>query len=165
MPARMTPSARRFVVELPDPSARDELSARVRGRAELEDVEGPRPIAVLTCASGPADPRAAWQDLRKLLGDDLPLHNALTDQDGHERLPTGRIEVRFTTPPADTALAAFAGDHGLRLVARNRYAPAQATFVPEAPARAYLPALVEIVSRSPLVKSAWADVLSAYRRV
>jgi hypothetical protein len=129
----------------------------------VEEVSGTG-LAVVQVGATVSSARAAWE---RVLSVDSKLAwaaPALVDEQGHERLPTGEVSVRFQQPPSDADLAAFARSHGLVLRGRNEFVPAQVVFVPADRRNTYLPELWTRLAAASGVAAAWANTVSRYRR-
>jgi hypothetical protein len=84
------------------------------------------------------------------------------DELGEPHLPTGEVTVRFGSPPSDETLDEFARQYGLELRQRNKYQPAQASFLVST--QEYLPDVVEALEPAENVVAVWANTKSKYRR-
>ena len=163
MQAQPRPSAGLFVV-------RGMQAARLQER--VQDLKGFKEITQLTnelllldIAARRQTPRKSWETLRAALeapGDLFPV--LLKDPEKTILYPTGVIQVRFHEPFPDKELESFAMEHSLRLVERNRFQPAQASFEMQDPATTYLPEVIEEVNRPSTVRVAWAETMAHYRR-
>lgn len=126
----------------------------------VEPLEGADGV-LLRMASTETDPRASWHALREQAGLE-GVNPVLLDEQGEPHLPTGEVTVRFASPPGDDTLEEFARQHGLELRQRNKYQPAQASFLVSA--QQYLPDVVEALEPAENVVAVWANTKSRYRR-
>ena len=165
MVAQSAPSRDQFVVHFHDESRVSELRKRAEDLGSLEVIQGPEEFWVLRLKQPEAEPRAAWESVRKALGGDWTVDPVFLDEQGRPHYPTGRIQVRFIVPPRPAQLKQFAKLHRLEVCARNQYVPAQAVFQPQAKARNYLPDLLEEIQSAETVQAAWPDTVSAYKRI
>ncbi len=165
MPPTRKPSDRLFVVQAD--KARAALDALPEFSPEIEEVEalpGDEESLVVTLAGEGGEPRAAWERVQELVGEVAPVSPVLVDDEGHLHYPTGTIQVRFAEAPSDEELERFAREHRLRLVARNRYQPAQSSFKRLDAESSYLPDRVRELNESAGVEAAWEEARAQYRR-
>jgi hypothetical protein len=119
-------------------------------------------VMILEKVAGKA--RAAWEKVNDIVGKEGVVVPILEDDEGHRLLPTGRIEVRFKTPPAPKALEDFARRHGLKLAGQGRWNNAQASFALKPEDGRFLMEIVAALDADPETEAAWPDTRSAYRR-
>lgn len=160
---RDEPSQDQFVITLADASDRGELESRASDMGSLEPLPGRDDMFLLRLRATPQRGRAAWQQLRAVLGSRFPIDPVILDERGTPRYPTGRIGVRFKRAPERRELEEFAERMSLRLVDVNKYVAAQAVFEPTQQPR-YLPDVVDAVASDERVDRAWPEALAAYRR-
>ena len=159
------PSDRLFVVKArPARAPLDGLAERAPEIEGVEPLAGDEETCVVSFASGQVEPRTAWERVRALIGEDIPVNPVLVDDDGNLHYPTGTIQVRFAQAPSDEELERFARQHRLRLIARNRYQPAQSSFERVDAETSYLPDRVQEVKESAGVEAAWEEAQAHYRR-
>lgn len=158
-------SPRTFAIALADPEAFDDLRARLSPQGHgVTLVDAAEPMALVTMKGASDDTRRNWETLRGMVPDGAAVAPMMVDDRGHELMPTGRIAVRFERAPERAELERFAAEHGLRLLARNKFQAAQATFAPQSSGGVFLPTIVEDLERSPLVSAAWLETISSYSR-
>jgi hypothetical protein len=159
MRSKQQPSPNTFFVG-PEAVRRKDAMEQLHALGSVEKLEGAEGLLLHVDAED-QNPRAVWNKLRERLsgGGVLPV---MLDETGELHLPTGEVTVRFTAPPSDEDLRLFAKAHGLELRQRNKYQPAQASFV--VPDAEYLPDVIEAIQPEKNVAAAWANTKSRYRR-
>jgi hypothetical protein len=157
------PSETLFVVHTKHDRA--EVQQKLQKLAEVEELQGSDNLLLLHCRQKTPDAKAAWQLIRKKLGEQEIVHPVLLDESGYHQYPTGEISVRFESPPSDAQLKRFAASHQLRLHSRNEFMPQQAIFTPLKPNEQYIPELVQEVAHTKNIRQAWANTLSRFTRV
>lgn len=159
------PSSDRFVVRA-EGAAATKLREHAMELGALESLRGPDGgLEVLRLNQPPGEAREAWARVCRTLGPESAVAPVLLDESGQVLYATGRITVRFDKPPAEDELSRFASRYSLRLRERNKLAPAQVTFDADATPEVFPPDFVEELGRSPGVRAAWLETLSAYRRL
>lgn len=113
------------------------------------------------------DAKETWQRLRDELGSEFAVEPVFIDHGGRLSYATGLVTVRFTETPTDDELKKFARRWGLRLKARNRYIPGQATFDKTAgKLNHYLPDIIDSIKRNAKqVRAVWPDTISQYLKI
>lgn len=94
------------------------------------------------------DPKETWRQIRDQLGPEFDLIPAFIDDRGNISYPTGLVWVQFIETPTDDELDAYARRWGLRVKARNKYMPDEATFEKlDSAFNTYLPDILESIQR------------------
>jgi len=94
------------------------------------------------------DPKETWRRIRDQLGSEFDLIPAFIDDRGNISYPTGLVWVQFIETPTDDELDAYARQCGLRVKARNKYMPNEATFEKmNSTLNKYLPDILESIQR------------------
>jgi hypothetical protein len=144
-------------------------AARLQER--VQDLKGCKEITQLTMGllllhvdARHRTARKSWETLRETLEAPGDLFPVLLNDNGEILCPTGLIQARFHESLSDKELESFAKEHNLRLVERNRFQPAQASFEMQDPATTYLPEVVDEVNKPSTVRVAWAETMAHYRR-
>lgn len=127
-------------------------------------MNGPEEGVILRLPDAEQEPRYNWQAVRDVVGEDVGVHPVLLDSGGGSHYPTGRITVRFQSPPDEAEVEQFARTHDLETMGKNKFIPSQFTFEPRESAKRYLPDVLEKVRAEGSVKAAWANTLSPYER-
>lgn len=143
----------------------ERLAARAPEIASTESLPGAGDACLVSLTAPEDEPREAWRRLQDLIGEEARVDPVLVDEEGHHHFPTGTIQVRFLESPSDEDLESFARTHHLRLIARNKYEPAQSSFERTDPGEAFLPDRVREVAASPEVETAWEEARAHYRRL
>jgi hypothetical protein len=164
MPRKLRTRANRLVVRARDEAALERTGARLARFGSLEPVEGYPAVAVLHLAAEHSLTGELWASLASSVAREAELDPILVDEQGNDRLPTGKIEVRFKEPPSPEQLEAFASEHGLALERRNKFVPAQAEFRVAGAKRPFLPDLLDELDKADTVRQSWLDTLSRYER-
>ncbi len=164
MRGQREPSRERLVLKVEPGEPADEVARRAREIGDTEPVAERRGLMLLHLREPGADPKESWEAAQRALPPAVQVAPVLTDEAGHESLPTGYIEVRFHELLDDRALEAFADEHHLRLRARNRWIAAQAEFEVDDPASCYLPDLLEELEACEEVLRAWPETLARFSR-
>jgi hypothetical protein len=159
MRSKQLPSPDTFFLRSDSVSSADTME-KLSALGSVEPLEGADGV-LLRVANQQTDPRACWHAVRERAGLDA-VNPVLLDEQGEPHLPTGEVTVRFASPPSDDTLDEFARRHGLELRQRNKYQPAQASFVFSA--QEYLPDVVEALEPAENVVAVWANTKSKYRR-
>jgi hypothetical protein len=144
---------------------REKVQRKLKNLGEVEELKGSDNILLLHFRQKAPDAKAAWELIRKELGEGEIVHPVLLDERGHHQYPTGEISVRFQSTPSDAQLKRFATSHGLRLRSRNEFMPQQAIFEPLKPGEKYIPELVQEIAVAKNIQLAWANTLSRFERV
>lgn len=165
MKVQQAPSAERFVVHVREKRTLDEVERLANKLGTVEVLRGREDVLVIHLREPAAEPRAAWENVRRILGTEVAVDPVFVDDRGLPHYPTGRITIRFSHAPPDAELERFAEEHGLRVCTRNKFMPMQAVFQAREPERSYLPDLLRSLQNLGTVKAAWADTLSEYRRI
>jgi hypothetical protein len=110
------------------------------------------------------DPRDSWRRLIDQFPSAAWVSPVVVDASSEPHYPTGDVTVRFHARPSDADLETFAEHNGLELRARNEFVPEQASFRPRDARGTYLPDLVDGLERDDIVKTAWLNTKSAYKR-
>ncbi len=147
-------------------STLDALQLKLAGDPdlELEAVEGSPDMVVVRAAGEGPQPKATWARVQRAVGEDTVVAPVLTDEQGHTLFPTGTLQIRFDRAPSDTELERFAQAHGLKLLHRNKFQLAQASFAIRDPLHNYLPDLVSTLEGELGVRRAWPETKSRYER-
>jgi hypothetical protein len=154
------PSDSLFVIRMkPD---REKAHSKLMELGEVEALKGSDGLMLMRSRQETPDAKAAWELLRRELGDEEIVYPVLLDESGHHLYPTGEISVRFQSAPTDAQLKRFATSHGLRLQSRNEFMPQQAIFEQVDPGNRYIPDLVQEIADAKDVQFAWANTLSRY---
>ena len=162
MQAQPRPSAGFFVVRGMQAARLQERVQDLKGFKEITQL--PKELLLLHIAARRQTPRKSWETLRAALEAPGDLFPVLLNDNGERLCPTGVIQVRFHEPFPDKELESFAKEHRLRLVERNRFQPAQASFEMQDPATTYLPEVIEKANTPSTVRVAWAETMAHYRR-
>lgn len=144
---------------------REKVQHKLKELGAVEDLKGSDNILLLHFRQKTPDAKAAWELVRKRLGEKEIVHPVLLDESGYHQYPTGEISVRFQSTLSDAQLKRFAASHGLRLHSRNEFMPQQAIFEPLKPGKKYIPELVREIAGANNIQLAWANTLSRFERV
>jgi hypothetical protein len=159
MRSKQLPSPDTFFLRSDTVSSADAME-KLTALGSVEPLEGADGM-LLRVADKQSDPRASWHAVRERAGLDA-VSPVLLDELGEPHLPTGEVTVRFGSPPSDETLDEFARQYGLELRQRNKYQPAQASFLVST--QEYLPDVVEALEPAENVVAVWANTKSKYRR-
>jgi hypothetical protein len=158
---KLSPSATDYVVELTaEPRT---IADRLGDRGSVEAIPGRTDLALLRLSKSSTDPREAWTQARRAIGDGAQVQPVLLDPEGQAQFPTGEVSVRFHRAISKDDLERFAARHKLRVVRRNEFVPEQIVFEPVERAR-YLPDVVDELGASDDTRLAWANTLAKYER-
>jgi hypothetical protein len=161
--AGQKPSENLFVVHTKHD--RETAYRKLKKLGEVEALKGSDDVLLVRFRQKIPDLKAAWELIRRELGDEAIVYSVLLDESGRHQYPTGEISVRFQSPPSDAQLKRFAASHGLRLHSRNEFIPQQAIFEPLKPGDRYIPELVQEIAGAKNIQLAWANTLSRFERV
>jgi hypothetical protein len=159
------PSHDTFVIHAANESSSHDLKKRLNQFGSIEVISGPTNGVILRLPHAEEKPRYNWQAIRDLVGENVGVHPVLLDSGGGSHYPTGRITVRFQSPPNEAEVEQFARTHNLETKSKNKFIPSQFIFEPRESAKRYLPDVLDQVRAEGSVKAAWADTLSQYERV
>jgi hypothetical protein len=162
VPSKLSPSATDYVVALTADEKRT-IADRIGDRGSVEPVPGHKDLALVRLRKASADPREAWTQARRAIGDGTQIQPVLLDPEGQAQFPTGEVSVRFHRAVSDDDLDRFAAQHKLRVVRRNEFVPEQIVFEPVESAR-YLPDVVDELGASDDTRLAWANTIGKYER-
>jgi hypothetical protein len=110
------------------------------------------------------DPRAICEKVSEIVGNEGIVAPLLVDDEGHQLIPTGHLQVRFKQPPTDDSLAAFAQQHRLSAANRNKWNPKQVEFALRSNADQYWPDAADEIASDTAVEAAWPDVMASFKR-
>jgi hypothetical protein len=110
------------------------------------------------------DARSFWRKVSDVVGSEALVVPILADEEGHQLLPTGAIQVRFKSEPSDHTLDVFSARHGLQPGKRNRWSPVQAEFMIRPDDDRYLPDIVDTIAADADIAAVWPDVRGSYKR-
>lgn len=154
------PSRTDFVVRGVKSRSMQRLNEIAEQLAELDDES----VVVRVKSSGGGTSKATWAKIQETLEGKAFATPVLDDTEGNEFYPTGTLHARFNSVPTDRELQRFCSEHGLELVSRNEFQPAQAAFRVRDPSAVFLPDLVEQLNREDTVKRAWEEAQTHYHR-
>ena len=143
---------------------REDVRRELGQLGEVVELSG-SDLLLLRLNKGSASAKAAWERIRKKLGEGESVQPVLLDESGSPQYPTGEVVIRFREAPSAARLKEFAEAHGLRLRGRNEYVPQQAIFELSEEAGSYLPKVVEEVAGEEDVERAWANTLAHFERL
>ena len=156
-----------FVIRLPGGTVSRAVVEKLEKLGSVEPLPA-RPdtlhLRLKTAVGKAAAPKTVWKRIQKIAGDGAQVIPVLVGEGNESRYPVGTIVVRFKAPPSERELAQLADDYGLKLEARNKYVPAQASFTAAAPDQQYLPDVLKKVNKQHDIVAAWPETLSKYRR-
>src|SRR3989304_2426745 len=95
MKVQQAPSAERFVVHVREKRKLDEVERLANKLGTVEILRGRKDVRVIRLRGPAAEPRAAWENVRRLLGTDVAVDPVFVDDQGQPHYPTGRITIRF----------------------------------------------------------------------
>jgi hypothetical protein len=84
--------------------------------------------------------------------------------DPTEQYETGEVTIRFDGPPDESLLARLGEKHGLEVLRRNEFNPAQLVAVPRDSGTKSTAAVCDELRQEPEVVDAWANTVSRYHR-